>query len=154
MSALKRFPELRDLSVDHHHGLLLARKAKLVASGEEDTSPDEMWKEISERFRFELEPHFRVEEEALVPALEAHDKHDMARRLLQEHGGLRRFVTPGFDQTRENLGKFGELLESHIRFEERELFETAQEILTPEELGAVDTASKARRVSSHQRGTP
>jgi len=145
MSALKRFPELRDLSVDHHHGLLLARKAKLVASGDEDTSPDGMWNEISERFRFELEPHFKVEEEALVPALESHGKHEMARRLLQEHRDLRGYVAPGSGRTLENLGKFGELLERHIRFEERELFETAQKILTSEELGAIDTASKARR---------
>jgi hemerythrin len=141
---MKRFPELRDLSVDHHHGLLLARMAKLVASGKEDKPLPEMWEEVEERFRLELEPHFRVEEEVIAPALESHGEHQLVRRLLREHTELRRLMKPGVERSAANLATFGELLEDHIRFEERELFEVAQAVLDPDQLKAVAAASRSR----------
>lgn len=142
---IKRSPDLRDLSVDHHFALLLARKAKLVAAGEEETTPEAMWREIEEKFRLDLEPHFAVEESALCPALEARGEREMVDRLLAEHRDLRAFVSPDGARTTARLADFGALLERHIRFEEREVFETAQKILSGEELRAVDDASKARR---------
>lgn len=142
---MKRLPELRDLSVDHHFGLLLARKAKLVASGEDDTPLEEMWKEVEDKFRFDLEPHFKVEETAICPALESHGEHELVQRLLREHQDLREILMPGIERTTTNLAKFGTLLEGHIRFEERELFEVAQKILTSSELLVVAKASQNRR---------
>jgi hypothetical protein len=32
---MKRIPQLRDLSEDHHHGLVLARKARQAAAGKD-----------------------------------------------------------------------------------------------------------------------
>ena len=141
---MKRSPELRNLSVDHHHGLLLARKAKLVAAGQDDTPLPDMWKEAEEKFRFELEPHFRIEEEVLGPALHAHGEIALVQRLHREHEELRGTIKPGADRTPASLANFGELLERHIRFEERELFETAQRVLNPDELSAVAVACQAR----------
>jgi hemerythrin len=141
---MKRIPELRDLSVDHHHGLLLARMAKLVASGQEAKPLPEMWKEVEERFRLELEPHFRVEEEVIAPALESHGEHQLVQRLLREHAALRRLARPGGERTAASLAAFGELLENHIRFEEREMFEVTQAVLSADQLKAIATASGAR----------
>ena len=47
---MKRFPELRDLSSDHHHGLVLARKAKLTARGEGDLTLDDAWALADEQY--------------------------------------------------------------------------------------------------------
>jgi hypothetical protein len=141
---MKRMAELRDLSVDHHHGLLLARMAKLVAAGQETTPLPAMWKEVEERFRLELEPHFRVEEGVIAPALESHGEHQLVQRLLREHAELRQLLKPGMERSAANLAKFGELLENHIRFEEREMFEVTQAVLDSDQLKAIATASRAR----------
>lgn len=141
---MKRSNELRDLSSDHHRGLALARMARRSASGRGDPPTAEAWMEIVETFRVELEPHFRVEESALAPALEARGEPAMVRRLLEEHAVLRAFVSPGAGRTSADLANFGELLERHIRFEERELFEAAQRLLSAEELAVVAKASRSK----------
>ena len=123
---MKRVPELRDLSQDHHHGLVLARRARQAAAGEEGHEPSAVWLEVEARFASELEPHFQIEE---TP--------------IDEHEPLRACVRTGSGRTAADLRRFGELLEQHIRFEEREPFEVAQERLSPEALRAVARACRA-----------
>ena len=137
---VRRMPELRDLSEDHHHGLVLARNAKRAAVGEGDLSIDEVWDDIETKFETELEPHFQIEETFIGSVLETRDASQFARRLYAEHIALREFLVPGHSRTTTELRNFGELLEQHIRFEEREFFEIAQELLTPDELRAVASA--------------
>ena len=140
---MKRAPELRALSEDHHHGLVLARKARLAGAGEGTATPGEVWTQVLEAFETELEPHFRIEESLLAPALEAAGETPLVGRLLEEHAALRELVGPESPRTPATLGRFGEVLEKHIRFEERELFEAAQRILSAEQLRAVAAASEA-----------
>lgn len=141
---MKRVPQLRDLSEDHHHGLVLARKARMAASGEDGPSESEMWAEVEAVFNRELEPHFKIEESFLGEALRAVGESQLAQRLSDEHEALRWFLTPENRRTADDLRRFGELLEQHIRFEERELFQVAQEKLSSEELGAVAKACQGR----------
>jgi hemerythrin-like domain-containing protein len=143
-AAMKRAPQLRDLSEDHHHGLVLARKAKIAASGKEGPSEPEMWAEVEAVFKSELAPHFEIEEALIGTALRAAGESQLAQRLTDEHEALRRFIVPGHPHTTDDLRHFGELLEQHIRFEERELFQVAQEKLTSDELGAVAKACHDR----------
>lgn len=143
---MKRAPELRDLSEDHHHGLVLARKAKLAAAGEGKSSAEDMWVEVEQAFKQELEPHFEVEESLIGPALEAVGESPLARRLVDEHRALRACLTSRH-RTADDLRRFGELLERHIRFEERELFQVAQDKMTSHELAAVARACR----DSHDR---
>jgi len=137
---VKRALELRGLSDDHHHGLALARKAKQAAAGEGGLSASEAWRDIETQFAAELAPHFLIEETLLAPQLAAAGEVAMTRRLYDEHRALRACVLPGGGRALEDLARFGKLLEDHIRFEERELFEAAQKRLTPEELAAVAAA--------------
>lgn len=141
---MKRVPELRNLSEDHHHGLALARKARKAAAGEEGFSTSDVWAEVEASFKAELEPHFRIEESLIGTVLEAHGESRLAKRLFDEHEALREFFIPGGDRTPDDLGCFGKLLEKHIRFEERELFEVAQNTLNRDELSAVAKACHAR----------
>ena len=141
---MKRAPQLRDLSEDHHHGLVLARNAKLAGSGDKAPSVSEMWAHVEAVFKSELEPHFEIEESFIGEALRGAGESQLAQRLVDEHEALRQFLLPGHRRTVDDLRRFGELLEQHIRFEERELFQVAQEKLTGDELAAVAQACRGR----------
>ncbi len=141
---MKRIPELHKLSADHHLGLVLARRARLAAEGKSCHSPSEVWEEIDRKFRSELEPHFRIEEEYLVPPMKAIGELGLIERLNEEHKALREIVLDRSARTLSLLRDFGEILERHIRFEERELFETAQQLLPPEVFKTIEKASIPR----------
>lgn len=138
---MKRAPQLIPLSDDHHQGLVLARRARQSAAGVGAFTPAQAWQEIAVRFGEELEPHFRIEEAVLLPALEAVGESGLTERLRAEHGELRALAAEAGGT--ERLRRFGELLDAHIRFEERELFPLAQEKLTPETLEKVRAAHAA-----------
>jgi hemerythrin-like domain-containing protein len=142
---MRRIPELRELSGDHHHGLVLAQKATQAAVRADGRAAAEMWVEVELQFAAELAPHFLIEETLIAPHLEAAGESAMTQRLYAEHRALRECVEPGSGRTPADLGRFGELLENHIRFEERELFEAAQQRLSSEALTAVAEACRANR---------
>lgn len=121
---MKRLPAFRALSSEHHAGLVLARRALLATTTE---AVADTWRDVESRFVAELEPHFREEETWLLPALERLGESTLVRRTLDEHSRLRSLV---YEQEHdgENLQRFAELLQAHIRFEERELFEMAQSL--------------------------
>ncbi|MCP3871297.1 MAG: hemerythrin domain-containing protein [Gammaproteobacteria bacterium] len=125
-----RHPSLRSLSSDHHSGLVLARKARNAANGDLSDRTD-AWKAIQIVFRNELEPHFQLEEQGLLPALRAVGEVDLVERTLQEHRQMRLLIAGNGP---DSLLSFAELLSAHIRFEEQELFNTAQRQLEPDVL--------------------
>ena len=132
---MKRCPALRNLSSEHHQGLVLARRVKAAAGTDGAVTA---WNEARTRFFAELEPHFRFEEDRLLPALARAGEAGLARRTLDEHAGLRRLISEGDARV---MAEFAGLLERHIRFEESELFEAAQRKLTAAELDALDEGS-------------
>lgn len=119
---MKRSPGLRTLSSEHHTALVLARRAARAATGGDWTTT---WNEVAHYFVAELEPHFRLEEELLLPALVQTGETLLVERTLAEHVQLRSLV---YDRPRDaaTLLAFAELLQAHVRFEERELFVIAQ----------------------------
>lgn len=133
---MRRDPSLRRLSRDHHTGLVLAKRTRELAAA--DTARrDAAWAEAQTRFADELEPHFRLEEQGLLPALRAAGEDALVERTLAEHAELRQLIGGGAGQVAE---RFAEALTAHIRFEEATLFETAQRVLDPQvlaELGAL-----------------
>jgi hemerythrin-like domain-containing protein len=139
---VKRLPELRDLSDDHHTGLVLARRCQEAGDPESETSPQLAWDQVLEAFSSHLEPHFQIEEKHLLPALEAIGEASLGNRILHDHTALRalRESTPA---TRALLKRFGETLESHIRYEERQIFEPTQHRLPPASLQAIAAACRA-----------
>ncbi len=120
---MKRHAALVGLSQDHHHGLALARRCLAL---------EVSWQEVAGIFAEELEPHFSIEERLLFPALGADP---IVERALADHAELRRRVG-----VQGSLADFGRQLHDHIRFEERELFERAQEVMTGEQLDALLSA--------------
>lgn len=127
---MRRDPSLRSLSSDHHSGLVIARRAR-KAAGQDAQAQAIAWEALREIFRTELEPHFRREERSLLPVLRMEGEIGLVERTLAEHRSLRSLIVenrPG------NLAAFAKLLTAHIRFEESELFDTAQRRLGPRAL--------------------
>ncbi len=137
---MKRISEFRQLSIDHHHGLVLARRARKAETGTKGISASRVWEEVEKKFQYDLEPHFKIEEKYLVPPLEAIGEIDLIKRLQIDHKRLRRIINDKSVRTFAALKQFGEILERHIRFEERELFETAQKRLSSHDLELLEQA--------------
>jgi hemerythrin-like domain-containing protein len=124
---MKRSPELRDLSEEHHNGLVAARNLRLAAQGERPL--DEVVPAFLRQWEAEIQPHFRAEEAVLLPefAQAVASEDPLITRILTEHVALRRHVLDleQAAEERERLrlaAEIGRGLEAHIRFEERVLF--------------------------------
>lgn len=132
---MQRHPTLRDLSSDHHSGLVLARRARRAADWDPETRAG-AWAAVVEHFRRELEPHFLREERGLLSALGRAGETALVERALREHAALRRLIVA---DRAEGLAKFAESLVAHIRFEEKVLFERAQKLLDLERLADLES---------------
>jgi iron-sulfur cluster repair protein YtfE (RIC family) len=142
-----RHPTLIPLSHDHHHGLALALRCRKQALGQmKPTGPSglrERAEECKQFFSNHLLAHFRAEEEALFPALRESvaESVTLIEDLLKEHKefGQRIAQVEAGKNLSKALFEFGDLLERHIRKEERELFplyERHIEAARAEEIGS------------------
>lgn len=132
---MKRVKELKKLSRDHHRALVFAKRAK---KARENGTVPEVWLEIEKYYDSELEAHFRAEELHIVPNLLKLGKHDLVNQLKIEHAEIRDHFNTTSPRTPDALLTFGQLLEQHVRFEERELFNVVQDIFEPEDLAFID----------------
>ena len=125
-----RHPSLVRLSHDHHHGLALALRCRKQALGQIKpmgvAGLKERAEEILNFFRNNLAAHFRAEEAILFPYMRAHvaGSEAMIEELVRQHEQLSQAIA----QIEKGVGlaklifDLGDLLERHIRKEERELF--------------------------------
>jgi hemerythrin-like domain-containing protein len=128
----KRHPSLIPLSHDHHHGLVLAFRLRdgLPRNRKPSDSPQEQAEDTVRFFHDNLVAHFRAEEEALFPAIRTCVPHaaTMLNTLTAEHSEMRTQVAnlahalADEVSLQTKLKAFGDVLERHIRREERELF--------------------------------
>ena len=130
---MQRDPNLVRLSRDHHTGLVLAKRARALETTEA-TQCRAAWTEMQARFADELEPHFQLEEQGLLPALRTAGEDVLVDRTLTEHAELRRLIANADPSAPQ---RFGEALATHIRFEEAALFATAQRVLAADVLDAL-----------------
>jgi len=79
----------------------------------------------------------------LLPALSLRGEAELVQRTLQDHERLRTWVRGEWAES--TAQEIGDLLERHVRFEERELFPVAEARLTESELARVE---EARRVAA------
>lgn len=128
----KRHPSLIPLSREHHLGLLLAFRLchGFPRTRKPSDSPQEQAEDTIRFFHDNLGAHFRAEEDVLFPAIRTYAPHAAAvlATLTSEHAALRAQVEqlahapPDEAALLPLLRTFGDLLERHIRREERELF--------------------------------
>lgn len=126
---MKRHPQLQDLSREHHSALKLARAARQAAGSGRADETARLARRVADLFVTELDPHFRVEERGILADLARGGRHRLVEPTLDEHAELRRLAARMATPDAETLLRFADLLAAHVRFEERELFEAAQQAL-------------------------
>jgi hemerythrin-like domain-containing protein len=137
-----RDKNLIPLSHQHQHALALCvRLDRAIQAGEVDL---EAWQaEIQQIFEQEITFHFSAEEKELFPvAARFPELQPLVQELLTGHALLRNLFSRAGARTLHLAGlqTLVEKLASHIRKEERELFEQMQKLMKPEELSAVGAA--------------
>ena len=106
-------------------------------------------REVQRQFEAELEPHFRIEERWLLPALEAKGGARLAAQTVADHEHLRVLVRG--DWSKDTAHELGTRLEKHVRFEERVLFPEAQACLSEAELARIRDAATNRNNDGERR---
>lgn len=120
---IKRAEFLKEISRDHHQGLLLCWKIK---SGLSKKIPVERIKSYADWFyNTYLSNHFKIEEESIFPILGM--KHPLIIKAVEEHNALRNLFKQE-TELEKALQQIMVNLDSHIRFEERVLFNQIQSV--------------------------
>jgi iron-sulfur cluster repair protein YtfE (RIC family) len=138
MKTGRRHESLIPLSREHHYGLLVCLR---IHRGLENHETDLDWlRERADKairfFESDLKTHFEAEEAIVFPAMSGIvEARPTVEQLLDEHRSLARLA----DRMRQAVGvelspllrEFADLLEAHIRKEERVLFPCYEENISP-----------------------
>jgi hypothetical protein len=138
---------LHHLSLEHQEDLLLGRRLLEASTGPEEQL-QAVWEVLRRRFHAEVQPHFLLEEELLLPALEALGEEALVARVWEEHEALRALVADEAWPLHIRLKKLGLRLLAHVRFEESQVFQLAARRLPLELLERI-----ARRTPPWRSGT-
>jgi len=144
-----RDPALIPLSQQHHNGLALCVLTERALRGDRSESTiRHLATQAINRYEIELTNHFAIEEQLLFPLIE-HElgKTPMVDSLIDDHRTIERMI----DEMRtapsaELLERFCDLLRTHIRREENELFEDIQQRLPKDVLAATAKEIDARAI--------
>jgi iron-sulfur cluster repair protein YtfE (RIC family) len=137
---MKRHKSLILISHDHYHGLQLAQLIKKNAPKLKNL-PDDLEGKKNYTINFyenDLLHHFYLEENIILPAVKGKNKEidKLFDEIIFEHKEIEKLVE-SLKETfniEKKLDKLGTLLQSHIRKEERVLFEKIQQVLSVKEL--------------------
>jgi hypothetical protein len=151
---LKRRRELKPLSSEHEQALLVAFQLKkgVAGHGESAGAPKDLPGLLALARRYEatvLTPHTRAEEELFGALLKPSDQ----QRLEAEHAQLRRYLDDarqgGEAAVRTALARFADLLERHVRWEEREVLPAVEARLDEAALADMGHELEKRLVLAH-----
>ncbi len=156
--AIKRSRELKPLSSEHHQALLVAFQLKkgLAGHGESAGAPKDLPGLLALARRFETTlflTHTRAEEELLGRHLPPADM----KRLQFEHAEMTRLLDTARQarqDMRQALSAFADLLERHVRWEERELFPACEASMAETDLAQIGHELEKRLVLSRNDGKP
>ena len=140
-----RHPSLIPLSHDHHHGLALALRCRKQALGQIKpmgaAGLRERADEVLAFYASNLIAHFRAEEEVLFPLLRSIAPqseliiNDLAREHNEIHLGVAQLKAGA--GLAKRIFDLGDLLERHIRREERELFPLFEQYATARQVETI-----------------
>jgi len=144
-----RDPALIPLSQQHHNGLALCvLTERALHEDRSEATIRHLAKRAVDRYEIELTNHFDIEEQVLFPLIERElGKMTILAELIDDHRALERMI----DEMRtapsaELLDRFCDLLRRHIRREENELFQDAQQRLPAELLAAAGKEIEAHAI--------
>lgn len=140
---MKRHNSLIELSKEHHQGLITAQLVKKNAPDYNSLPSDCESKQnfVLSFWKDELQKHFWKEEKILIPEISGVDKQldKLTKQVLEEHQLIEKILMElkQAENLESNLDKFGNALDNHIRFEEREWFEQIQETFSNDQLNKI-----------------
>ena len=123
---MKRRHALQQLSREHHSALVLALR---IARATDLEARYALLKDVPLVFQRDIAPHFCREEAELLPRLKSAGAAELVQRTLDEHEQMRELVMLIGCGELTALSAFGDLLGTHVRFEERVLFPAAEAML-------------------------
>lgn len=156
---MRRSRELKPLSSEHHQALLVAFQLKqgLAGHGDSAGAPKDLPGLLALARRFDeqlMRAHQRAEEELLGGLVPGAD----LDRLRAEHAELGRLIarsrTDRTPELRQHLGAYADLLERHVRWEERELFPYAEGHVDEETLATIGGELERRLVLARTEAKP
>jgi len=130
---MKRHPSLKKLSSDHHQGLVYSKKL-ISAAAKTEAEAEEIFVMFAKFFNGELQDHFTEEENHLTPYF---INNPLIERMQAEHKNMKaafEALNTGGSDLKAGLADLGEMLNDHIRFEEKELFPMIENTLSESEL--------------------
>jgi iron-sulfur cluster repair protein YtfE (RIC family) len=119
---MKRSPTLQPLSREHHTALVLANACERAAQTGDAALVKLACQRATHALLNDLEAHFNIEEQTLLPLLQTPETQALVQRTLADHRQLRGLHDDLLQNDSEALNNFGKCLAAHVRFEERELF--------------------------------
>lgn len=139
---MKRDPALVEYSKDHHYGLLLVWKIR--QGRKHAVEAGRISRYTLHIFDTDLIHHFKDEERLLFNRLGPDNP--MRTRAESDHGMIYQYIDTLQHNAEDGatLDAFALLLEQHIRFEERELFNYMQENLQRSALDEIATGTAPR----------
>jgi len=131
---MKRSVVLQPLSREHHSALSLAKACERAVSSGDTQQVGIACQRAVHAFSAELEPHFQLEEQSLLPLLTSTDTQVLAQRTMADHQRLRALLAGLQNIEIAALDDFAKSLTAHVRFEERELFAALEPLLHETEI--------------------
>jgi iron-sulfur cluster repair protein YtfE (RIC family) len=120
---MKRNENLKTLSWEHHHGLVAA--FRLQQGLNNDTTKEILRDYVLFVWENDLDQHFRKEEEVIETySLNKNDGRKIVGQMECDHQNFRKLINifKRDNYNPEHIRSFADLLNKHIRFEERQLF--------------------------------
>ena len=133
-------------SHEHHHGLIFAVRLKKAHQAD----PETLKNYIKDFWENSLAAHFENEEKLFSEYI---SDVELKQRFLTEHKQIRalyrEIIMDDSASITEKAKKFGQLINDHIRFEERILFPWLQENLAKDKLKHIGASLDDSDVCSH-----
>ena len=132
---IKRNENIARLSRDHHASLMFCWK--LRQGDRQQVALDRMKKYVDYFFHEHLRPHFHEEETILFAGLHVDEK---VRKAMNDHveiTDLANNITGASATDRQIIMQLADVVDKHVRYEERILFPYLEQLLSNEQLEAI-----------------
>ncbi len=129
---INRHENLKALSREHHHGLLLCWKIK--TGFKNGIAANRIKKYADWMFETHLLPHFELEETLVFPILSSDNS--LIKQAIAEHIELKKLFSDTTNPE-NSLKQIERILDNHIRFEERILFNEIENVASNEQLKTI-----------------
>ncbi|WP_066186652.1 hemerythrin domain-containing protein [Gracilibacillus timonensis] len=125
---MKRHEALNPLSHHHHHTLTQALELQRAGTEKSQKGYTELLRDLIGFWERDGNNHFRDEEEVLIPLYLEHAdsiEMDLVKEILYQHAQIRssiQHLREDRQTSYKEMNELGELLNNHVRLEERQLF--------------------------------